>query len=73
MTSLQHGFRSNIEIYLLWMWTLVSLLIFTAIVLPYILMNYDEPLTDNQYKVLEHMLTLAFWKGVLVFVVSVVT
>ena len=55
------------------MWTLVSLLIFTAIVLPYILMNYDEPLTDNQYKVLEHMLTLAFWKGVLVFVVSVVT
>ena len=55
------------------MWTLVSLLIFTAIVLPCILMNYDEPLSEKQYVVLEHLLTLAFWKGVLVFVVSVAT
>ena len=55
------------------MWTLVTLLCFTAIVIPYTLMNYDEPLTPHQWEVLQIMLQLAAGKACLVFVVNIIT
>lgn len=55
------------------MWTLVTLLIFTAIVLPYVSMNYDEPLSTDQWQVLELLLKIAFAKAVTVFLVSFAT
>ena len=55
------------------MWALVSLLIFTAIVLPTVSLNYDEPLTSNQWEVLELLLQIAGVKAAIVFLVSFVT
>ncbi len=55
------------------MWTLVSLLIFTAAVIPYVLINYDEPLTPDQWSTITSMLQLAFAKACLVFFVNILS
>jgi O-antigen/teichoic acid export membrane protein len=52
---------------------IIILLIFTAVVVPYISYNFDEPLTADQWQVLTLCLCIATAMGTIVFVVSAVT
>ena len=52
--------------------TLIFVLLFTAIVLPYVSYNFDEPLTPRQWEVLTLLSYMAFAKAVIVFIVSTI-
>jgi len=49
---------------------LILQLLFTAVVLPVISYYFDQPLTGRQWEVLSAISVIAFFKFVLVFVLS---
>ena len=52
---------------------LVFQLLFTAVLLPYVSYNFDQPLTERQWEVLMVLSKIAFAKFVLVFVLNTAT
>jgi len=52
------------------MWGLISSIIASAIVIPYALVYYDEPVSPNQMDVLQVMLKTAAGKAALCFFTS---
>ena len=55
------------------MFALVAQIMLTAIVLPYISYNFDEPLTPKQKDALLLLGQMALAKAILVFIISTIT
>ena len=52
---------------------LILILLFTAVVLPYVSYNFDEPLTPKQWEVLILLSKIALVKTFIVFVLNTLT
>lgn len=55
------------------MWGLITFLIFSAVVIPYALINYDEPLTQYQWQVATVLGWIAFTKATVCLFLNVIT
>jgi len=53
--------------------SVVFILLFTAVVIPYFSYNFDQPLTDLQWEVLSFLSKIAFGMFVFVFILNTAT
>lgn len=55
------------------MYAIIFILLITAVVLPYVSYNFDEPLSPKQFEALTAVGKIAFVKAVFVFVLNFIT